>query len=169
MIGRGVYSALSVQASSGMNKMRCFRTRSQRSDEAAAVRSVRRDAVADSEPRRGAAERAADTQGSLLTVGAGAEEPSAKARKIDVQVTFPSTAPFTGDRLRQVVWNLLANAVKLTSHAGTVRVALTEVAGDYRIQPGLSSVLFNRSVRQTGRRRAAKVVLACDYWQSRRI
>jgi len=42
-------------------------------------------------------------------------KPSADAKKITIQTTLPSSAGFVGDsdRLRQVVWNILSNAVKL--------------------------------------------------------
>ncbi|MBA3272082.1 MAG: HAMP domain-containing histidine kinase [Acidobacteria bacterium] len=62
--------------------------------------------------------------------------PSAAAKKIDVQVALPPTAPFMGDpdRLRQVVWNLLSNAVKFTPQEGTVRVRLEPEGAEYRLE-----------------------------------
>jgi CheY-like chemotaxis protein len=63
-------------------------------------------------------------------------KPSADAKRIAVQVQAPATAPMVGDadRLRQVIWNILSNAVKFTPPEGQVHVSLTEGAGDYEVR-----------------------------------
>lgn len=50
--------------------------------------------------------------------------PAADARRISIDVGVPSSCPIFGDpgRLQQVVWNLLANAVKYTGSGGRVGV-----------------------------------------------
>jgi len=62
--------------------------------------------------------------------------PSAQAKTITIQTTLPAQAAFVGDpdRLRQVVWNLVSNAVKFTSQEGAVRVTVAETAAEYRIE-----------------------------------
>lgn len=56
--------------------------------------------------------------------------PAAQARAIDLQTEFDlSVRPISGDpdRLQQVVWNLLTNAIKFTPHGGQVRVRLQHI------------------------------------------
>jgi len=56
--------------------------------------------------------------------------PSAEAKGIRVQAILdPATGPVSGDadRLQQVVWNLLANAIKFTPRNGRVQVRLSRV------------------------------------------
>ena len=74
-------------------------------------------------------------------------KPSADAKKITIDVQMPSAAPFVGDsdRLRQVVWNILSNAVKFTPQGGRVAVSLTRLASEYRVD-----------VKDTGRGIAAE-------------
>jgi signal transduction histidine kinase/CheY-like chemotaxis protein len=63
-------------------------------------------------------------------------KPSADAKKITIHVDVPANAPLVGDadRLRQVVWNILSNAVKFTPQGGQVHVTVTADAQEYGVE-----------------------------------
>lgn len=62
---------------------------------------------------------------------------AAEAKSIQIQTTFdPITERVLGDdvRLQQVIWNLLANAVKFTAERGTVQIHLQRIGSQAHIQ-----------------------------------
>jgi PAS domain S-box-containing protein len=63
-------------------------------------------------------------------------DPAIRSKAIDLQVDLPAGAPLVRadpDRLRQVFWNLLTNAVKFTDRGGSIRVSLVEERDYLRI------------------------------------
>ncbi|MGA7616779.1 MAG: PAS domain S-box protein [Thermoanaerobaculia bacterium] len=72
----------------------------------------------------------------ILKASIDAVRPSAEARGIDLVSTFsPDVGMATVDpvRLQQIVWNLLANAVKFTPKGGRVELAASRTDPDLRI------------------------------------
>jgi signal transduction histidine kinase len=68
--------------------------------------------------------------------------PSADAKRISIDMQLPAVPRITVDpeRLQQVIWNLLTNAIKFTPAGGTVRVSAAAVPDGLEI-----------TVRDTGR------------------
>jgi len=69
--------------------------------------------------------------------------PSADGKRIALDVQLPATIPRIAvdpERLQQVIWNLLTNAIKFTPAGGTVHVSASGVPGGLKI-----------TVRDTGR------------------
>lgn len=67
-----------------------------------------------------------------------ASEPSAAAKGVDLRVTLPpaSGVELLGDvaRLRQVLWNLVSNAIKFTPTGGSVQVAVKELPREVELR-----------------------------------
>jgi signal transduction histidine kinase/ActR/RegA family two-component response regulator len=72
---------------------------------------------------------------NVVDMAVESARPAADAKGITIEVNAPPGAMIRGDgdRLQQIVWNLVANAVKFTSRRGTVRVQLQKVASEIEI------------------------------------
>ena len=68
--------------------------------------------------------------------GVEAARPAAAAKKIDVAVHAPSSLPIRADanRLQQIVWNLMSNAVKFSTEGSRIDVIVRQDGNDVVIQ-----------------------------------
>jgi signal transduction histidine kinase len=64
-------------------------------------------------------------------------QPAANAKGVRIEPALVHGVPVTGDanRLQQVFWNLLANAVKFTPHGGRIEVRMERTPTDVVFQP----------------------------------
>ncbi|BAZ16824.1 multi-sensor hybrid histidine kinase [Calothrix sp. NIES-4071] len=85
---------------------------------------------------------------NIITAAIDAVRLAVDAKSIDLQIDLPeSNIQVIGDatRLQQVVWNILTNAVKFTSHSGRIEIQLSTTSNDNSTQ--LASI----TVRDTGK------------------
>src|SRR4026207_192973 len=67
---------------------------------------------------------------SVIQAAVDSIRPTAEAKGVKLQVLLePDTGPIFGDgeRLQQIVWNLLSNGVKFNRHGGLVQVKLQRI------------------------------------------
>ena len=99
---------------------------------------------------------------TLLEEAVDSLRPACHAKNIRVVTAFdalPGSLLGDSNRLRQVVWNLLTNAIKFTPSGGAIEVSLQRLSGNLRvcvtdsgegIEPGLLPRVFDRFVQAEG-------------------
>jgi signal transduction histidine kinase/CheY-like chemotaxis protein len=87
---------------------------------------------------------------AVVTSALDSVRPAVEAKSIRMEASIdPAAAPITGDpdRLRQVIWNLVSNAIKFTPSGGLVQVEARRVGADVEV-----------TVRDTGRGIAPEIL-----------
>jgi PAS domain S-box-containing protein len=71
----------------------------------------------------------------IVTQALDSIHPAADSKQVRLEARIPDAFPFFGDpdRLLQILWNLLTNAVKFTPGGGTITVTLEEGPGIARV------------------------------------
>jgi signal transduction histidine kinase len=71
----------------------------------------------------------------IVTQAIDSIHPAAELKQVSLESRIPAAFPYTGDpdRLLQILWNLLTNAVKFTPAGGAITVALEERPGIARV------------------------------------
>ena len=84
---------------------------------------------------------------SIVTAAVDSIRPAADAKSIRLQTMLdPAAAPISGDadRLQQIVWNLLTNAVKFTPKGGRIQVKVQRIDSNVEIVVSDSGVGINK-------------------------
>jgi PAS domain S-box-containing protein len=84
---------------------------------------------------------------SIVTAALDSIRPAAEAKEIRVQTVLdPATGPISGDsdRLQQIVWNLLTNAVKFTPTGGRIQVKVHRLDSNVEIVVSDTGVGINK-------------------------
>ncbi len=91
----------------------------------------------------------------VVEAGIAAVRPAADARRISIEVDAPDSLPMKGDdnRIQQIVWNLMSNAVKFSAEGSRIRVSVAREDGQVvmrvndqgiGIEPALLPHVFER-------------------------
>jgi len=84
---------------------------------------------------------------NIVVAAVDSIRPSAEAKSVRLQTTLdPAVGPVSGDadRLQQIVWNLLTNAVKFTPKGGRIQVKVQHVESHVEIVVSDSGVGINK-------------------------
>jgi len=84
---------------------------------------------------------------NIVAAAVDSIRPSAEAKSVRLQTTLdPAVGPVSGDadRLQQIVWNLLTNAVKFTPKGGRIQVKVQHVESHVEIVVSDSGVGINK-------------------------